>query len=81
MTISCCIGAGKPPLYFQHEGHSRTIVGVERFKADEATHKGRLRRGLSADGFIYNILLLDPSFKTKDLAAAFKSGRNWQVCQ
>ena len=24
------LAAGKPPLYFQHEGHSRTIVGVER---------------------------------------------------
>lgn len=21
---------GKPPLYFQHEGHSRTVVGIER---------------------------------------------------
>ena len=23
-----------PPLYFQHQGHSRTIVGVEVMKSD-----------------------------------------------
>lgn len=27
--------ADKPPLYFQHEGHSRTIVGMERHEAGE----------------------------------------------
>lgn len=24
------LSTGKPPLYFQHDGHSRTIVGVSR---------------------------------------------------
>ena len=29
-------GGGRhvPPLYFQHQGHSRTIVGVEIMKSD-----------------------------------------------
>jgi hypothetical protein len=26
----CLSFTGKPPLFFQHQGHSRTIVGVER---------------------------------------------------
>lgn len=24
------VNTGKPPLYFQHDGHSRTIVGIEQ---------------------------------------------------
>lgn len=24
------VNTGKPPLYFQHDGHSRTIVGIEK---------------------------------------------------
>lgn len=43
--------SGMPPLYFQHEGHSRTVIGVER------------RRVKSKDGGVedvYTLLVLDP---------------------
>jgi hypothetical protein len=31
-TTGCKISE-RPPLYFQHAGHSRTIVGIERLKS------------------------------------------------
>ena len=36
ITRSRTGGGGRhvPPLYFQHQGHSRTIVGVEVMKSD-----------------------------------------------
>jgi hypothetical protein len=30
---STCSISDRPPLYFQHAGHSRTIVGIERLKS------------------------------------------------
>jgi hypothetical protein len=38
-----------PPLFLQHDGHSRTIVGVER------------RRATPAERWRYLLLLFDPS--------------------
>jgi Peptidase family C78 len=35
------------PLYFQHEGHSRTVVGIERRAAADGAHA-------------YSLLVLDP---------------------
>lgn len=55
----------RSPLYFQHEGHSRTIVGVER----------RRRLGLSEEVFL---LVLDPSQRTEDLVTALRERRGWQ---
>ena len=55
----------RSPLYFQHEGHSRTIVGVER----------RRRLGLSEEVFL---LVLDPSQRTADLVKALRERRGWQ---
>ncbi|KAK3255859.1 hypothetical protein CYMTET_34982, partial [Cymbomonas tetramitiformis] len=43
------VATSKPPLYFQHQGHSRTVVGIER----------RRRSGSAADEAI--LLILDPS--------------------
>ena len=74
--------AGKPPLYFQHEGHSRTIIGIERYKPTEGTAKrcAESKATCSSEGYLYNLLLLDPSHKTRDLVAAFNTGKGWQVC-
>ena len=59
--------AGRSPLYFQHHGHSRTIIGIERFqRAGQSQHE-------------YNLLVLDPSIKSKDIEARLKSGKGWQV--
>lgn len=69
--------SGKPPLYFQHEGHSRTIIGIERFRPAVQGKKG-LKEGCSDDGFQYHLLLLDPSFKTNNIASALSSGHGWQ---
>jgi hypothetical protein len=58
------IRSDKPPLYFQHEGHSRTIVGVEH------------RR--SQDGELWALLILDPNERTQALREALQTGRGWQ---
>ena len=83
LSMMVLIVAGKPPLYFQHEGHSRTIIGIERYKPTEPS-KGRRRtqssNRLCDEGYLYNLLLLDPSYKTNKLAQAMKTGNGWQVC-
>eukprot|EP00877_Chromochloris_zofingiensis_P009302 jgi/Chrzof1/4625/Cz14g20130.t1 len=47
LRSSNVIVTSRPPLYFQHEGHSRTIIGIER----------RQVAGKPPD---YSLLLLDP---------------------
>jgi zinc finger-containing ubiquitin peptidase 1 len=32
-TASSCRVSDRPPLYFQHAGHSRTIIGIEHLKS------------------------------------------------
>lgn len=32
-TASSCRVSDRPPLFFQHAGHSRTIVGIEHLKS------------------------------------------------
>lgn len=49
----------RPPLYFQHEGHSRTIVGIEK-------HIGTW-------GESYNLLLLDPVVPTRVMVEALQN--------
>jgi len=81
-SLQHMLPAGKPPLYFQHEGHSRTIIGIERFRpAEQGKNKSKpgLKEGCSDDGFQYHLLLLDPSFKTNNIASALSSGQGWQV--
>ncbi|KAJ7547802.1 hypothetical protein O6H91_08G105000 [Diphasiastrum complanatum] len=57
---------GKRPLYFQHQGHSRTIVGIQR-----------CRKNPEAPEEVF-LLVLDPSQKTDDLSRALKCNRGWQ---
>ncbi|CAG9467235.1 unnamed protein product [Pedinophyceae sp. YPF-701] len=54
----------RPPLYFQHQGHSRTIVGVER------------PGGKTADDI--NLLVLDPQCHPSTLCEALRRGTGWQ---
>ncbi|EFN52056.1 hypothetical protein CHLNCDRAFT_139275 [Chlorella variabilis] len=58
--------SGKPPLYFQHDGHSRTIVGCERRLV------GQQRRA------VYTLLILDPGTPGGKLAAALAQRCGWQ---
>ncbi|KAL6955483.1 hypothetical protein U1Q18_031918 [Sarracenia purpurea var. burkii] len=53
------------PLYFQHDGHSRTIVGIQ------VKHqlKGEIQ---------YNLLVLDPAHKTAALERYLKENVGWQ---
>lgn len=55
----------RSPLYFQHRGHSRTIVGIER----------RWRQGAAEEVFL---LVLDPSQTTKDIVKALREKSGWQ---
>ena len=49
------------------QGHSRTIIGIER---------RRPRAGAAEDQ--YNLLVLDPGVPTAKLAAALRDGKGWQ---
>ncbi len=60
---ACRARAGKPPLYFQHQGHSQTLVGVERIQ---------VQPGHAAE---VSLLLLDPGQDTAQLAAALREKR------
>ncbi|KXZ45539.1 hypothetical protein GPECTOR_53g125 [Gonium pectorale] len=61
---------GMPPLYFQHEGHSRTIIGIERRRAPRAA--------AAAGGHITTLLILDPGAPPAALGAALALRRQWQ---
>ncbi|KAK3042018.1 hypothetical protein RJ639_001720 [Escallonia herrerae] len=61
----CIIVSEKAPLYFQHDGHSRTIVGVQ------VKHQ---RNGMEK----YNLLILDPAHKTEALEKSLKENVGWQ---
>ncbi len=52
----------KAPLYFQHDGHSRTIVGIE---------SRRRSRGAGEDTFL---LVLDPGHGARELADLLQVG-------
>ncbi|XP_006648212.2 zinc finger-containing ubiquitin peptidase 1 isoform X1 [Oryza brachyantha] len=56
----------KIPLYFQHQGHSRTIVGIQRQNGQHG----------SPDRF--TLLILDPGHRTSDLERALRSKTGWQ---
>ena len=60
------MAAGKPPLYFQHQGHSRTIIGIEQH---------RMPNGAEAE---LTLLVLDPSNRTEKLSDALKNQNGWQ---
>ncbi|XP_039134588.1 zinc finger-containing ubiquitin peptidase 1-like [Dioscorea cayenensis subsp. rotundata] len=56
----------RTPLYFQYNGHSRTIIGIQR-------HKGL--RNLQDQ---YFLLVLDPSERTEDLERSLQASSGWQ---
>ncbi|KNA06347.1 hypothetical protein SOVF_181900 [Spinacia oleracea] len=55
----------KMPIYFQHQGHSRTIIGIQ------AKHQ---KNGSKQ----YNLLVLDPGHKTEALEKSLKENFGWQ---
>ncbi|KAF7816587.1 zinc finger with UFM1-specific peptidase domain protein isoform X1 [Senna tora] len=55
----------KTPLYFQHDGHSRTIVGIQV----KHQQTGSLQ---------YNLLVFDPAHKTAALERSLREKVGWQ---
>ncbi|XP_027338412.1 zinc finger-containing ubiquitin peptidase 1-like [Abrus precatorius] len=55
----------KTPLYFQHDGHSRTIVGIQV----KHQQKGILQ---------YNLLVLDPAHSTATLERSLRQKVGWE---
>ena len=53
------------PLYFQHEGHSRTIIGIEKKVRHNGTHE-------------YSLLLFDPAVSPHAVHDALQKGKGWQ---
>ncbi|GBF94761.1 hypothetical protein Rsub_07644 [Raphidocelis subcapitata] len=56
----------KGPLYLQHDGHSRTVVGIERLAPP----------GREAE---YKLLVLDPSTDAGSLRESLRHRRSWEV--
>ncbi|XP_057950454.1 uncharacterized protein LOC131145424 [Malania oleifera] len=56
---------GRAPLYFQHDGHSRTIVGIQ------VKHQ---KNGMQQ----HNLLILDPAHRTAALESSLKENFGWQ---
>ncbi|XP_015878623.1 uncharacterized protein LOC107414927 isoform X1 [Ziziphus jujuba] len=56
----------KTPLYFQHDGHSRTIVGIQ------VRHQ---RNGMQQ----YSLLVLDPGHRTVTLERSLREKAGWQT--
>ncbi|KAK7817518.1 zinc finger with ufm1-specific peptidase domain protein [Quercus suber] len=55
----------KPPLYFQHDGHSRTVVGVQVKHQQNGTQQ-------------FSLLILDPAHRTAALKTSLKENDGWQ---
>ncbi|KAJ0045352.1 hypothetical protein Pint_05426 [Pistacia integerrima] len=55
----------KSPLYFQHDGHSRTIVGIQ---------VKNQKKGIQQ----YSLLILDPAHKTAALERSLKDNKGWK---
>lgn len=55
----------KAPLYLQHDGHSRTIVGIQI----KCQRNGSMQ---------YTLLILDPGHTTESLAKSLKGNSGWQ---
>jgi len=58
--------SNKTPLYFQHQGHSRTIVGIQK------------KKGYRGSRDQYTLLILDPGHRTADLERTLRSKKGWQ---
>ncbi|KAK6250848.1 hypothetical protein SCA6_004853 [Theobroma cacao] len=55
----------RAPLYFQHDGHSRTIVGIQVKHQQNGIHQ-------------FNLLIMDPSDGTIALERSLKKNVGWQ---
>eukprot|EP00056_Hartaetosiga_gracilis_P006735 m.99831 g.99831 ORF g.99831 m.99831 type:complete len:763 (-) comp12545_c0_seq2:136-2424(-) len=53
------------PLYFQHDGHSRTIIGIEKKVSSKGIEK-------------FNLLVLDPQHCGHGIDDSLKSKKGWQ---
>ncbi|GLC40065.1 hypothetical protein PLESTF_000933700 [Pleodorina starrii] len=75
---------GMPPLYFQHEGHSRTIIGVERRRQRTSTTTPSTTTSSSSTSSgpsfveVTTLLVLDPGAPSAALEAALAHRRGWQ---
>lgn len=58
--------SSRSPLYFQHRGHSRTIVGIERCKKDGSNKEEDY------------LIVLDPSQRTRDIVTALQRQQGWE---
>ncbi|URE13919.1 Peptidase family C78 [Musa troglodytarum] len=56
----------KTPLYLQHDGHSRTIVGIQ------------MQKGKCASEHHYSLLVLDPAHRTAALERSLADNNGWQ---
>ncbi|KAI6697680.1 hypothetical protein NL676_017799 [Syzygium grande] len=63
--LSCVPISRKTPLYFEHDGHSRNIVGIQ------VIHQ---RKGMQK----CNLLVLDPGHRTATLERSLKRNAGWQ---
>ncbi|KAL8142704.1 hypothetical protein V2J09_015736 [Rumex salicifolius] len=65
-SVKQCVSVtNKMPLYFQHNGHSRTIVGIQLKQQ---------KNGMKH----YNLLILDPGHRTIELEESLKANSGWQ---
>ena len=58
--------SARPPLFLQHDGHSRTVVGIE---------KRRPAAGAAEETFL---LILDPGTPPAELGAALRRKTGWE---
>ncbi|XP_058105180.1 uncharacterized protein LOC131248751 [Magnolia sinica] len=56
----------KTPLYFQHDGHSRTIVGIQ------------IQKGPDGMPERHSLLILDPAHRTSALERSLRENSGWQ---
>ena len=77
ITRSRTGGGGRhvPPLYFQHQGHSRTIVGVEVMKSGVGSGGSGSGGGGTSNNASVRLLVFDPS---NSKMANFLAGTVWQ---
>jgi hypothetical protein len=79
------------PLYFQHEGHSRTIIGIEKRRVvgtnnnkeekggnNNAGSSSSLSSSSSLPQYQLSLLILDPSIDKRLLQNALERGQGWQ---
>ncbi|KAG0607497.1 hypothetical protein M758_8G033200 [Ceratodon purpureus] len=58
--------SNRSPLYFQHRGHSRTIVGIERCKKEGSNKEEDY------------LIVLDPSQRTLDIIRSLQRKQGWE---